>query len=108
MKSFLIVTALAVASLSIAAASTKSYEIILDTAATAGKTQLTAGHYKVKVNGNVAEFLNTDTSTRVTVPVKIETTKTKSDVTSVDTKTENGVSQIQSIELRNSNSKLEF
>lgn len=108
MKNILTITALAIASLSIASASTKSYEIVLNKATQAGATQLRAGHYMVKVNGSVAEFLNIDNSHTVKVPVKVQTTETKNDYTAVETKTENGVSQIQSIELGSSNSKLEF
>jgi hypothetical protein len=107
MKSILMVAALAVASLSMASA--KSYEITLNSPTTAGSTELRAGHYLVKVNGAFAEFLNVDNSHRVMVPVKaIDTTPSKFDQTAVDTKTENGVSQIQSIELQDTNSKLEF
>ena len=108
MKNFLTVTALAIASLSIAGATTKSYEIILDGPTLAGKTQLAAGHYRVKVSGNSAEFVNIDNSKSVSVPVTVETTSTKSPYTAVDTKSENGVNSIQSIELRDSNNKLEF
>ena len=106
MKNFLMITALAIASLSMASA--KSYEIILNTPTAAGKTELRAGHYTVKVNGAFAEFLNLDNSHTVMVPVTVETAKSKFDTTAVDTKTENGVSQIQSIELQDTNSKLEF
>jgi hypothetical protein len=108
MKNFLTVTALALASLTVAAAGTKSYEIRLDSNTVAGKTTLSAGHYRVKATGNVAEFYNVDNGRTTSVPVKMETTANKSDVTAVDTKSENGVSQIQSIELRDSNTKLEF
>jgi hypothetical protein len=106
MKSILMVAALAVASLSVVSA--KSYEIILNNPATAGSTELRAGHYLVKVNGAFAEFLNVDNSHSVMVPVKVETAKSKFDTTAVDTKNENGVSQIQSIELQDTTSKLEF
>lgn len=108
MKSILMVTALAIASLSIASASSKSYEIVLKTATTAGQTELRAGHYLVKVNGAFAEFVNIENSHRIMVPVRIETGASKFDNTAVDTKTENGVSQIESIELQDSNSRLEF
>jgi opacity protein-like surface antigen len=106
MKSILMVAALAVASLSFASA--KSYQIVLDSNAQAGKTELRAGHYRVKVNGAFAEFLNIDTNHTVMVPVKVETAPGKFDLTAVDTKTENGVSLIESIELQNTNEKLEF
>ena len=106
MKNFLMIAALAVASLSVAGA--KSYEIVLTTPATAGKIELRAGHYRVKVNGAFAEFLNLDNSHTTMVPVKVEAAKTRFDNTAVDCKTENGVQQIQSIELQDSNSVLEF
>ncbi|SPE42402.1 conserved exported hypothetical protein [Candidatus Sulfopaludibacter sp. SbA3] len=106
MKSILMVAALAVASLSVVSA--KSYEIVLNNPVQAGQTELRAGHYLVKVNGTFAEFLNIDNSHTIMVPVKVEAAPSKFDYTAVDTKTENGVSQIQSIELQDTNSKLEF
>jgi hypothetical protein len=108
MKSILMVTALAIASLSIASAGTKSYEIVLKTPSQAGQTELSAGHYLVKVNGAFADFVNVDNNHHIMVPVKVEAVNSKFDNTAVDTTTENGVSQIQSIELQDTNSKLEF
>jgi hypothetical protein len=108
MKSFLTVTALAIASLSIGAASTKSYEIILSTTTVAGQTQLAAGHYRVQLNGNTAQFVNVDNHKTVAVPVTVETTPAKAAQTAVETKETNGVTSLQSIELRDSNSKLGF
>ncbi len=108
MKSILIVTVLAIAGLSIASANSKSYEIVLNTAATAGQTELRAGRYLVKVNGAFAEFVNIENSHSIMAPVRIETGASKFDNTAVDTKTENGVSQIEFIELQDTNSKLEF
>jgi hypothetical protein len=106
MKSILMVAALAVASLSVVSA--KSYEITLTNPTLAGQTKLSAGHYLVKVNGSTAEFRNVDSSEKTTVPVKIENSATKFGYTAVDTKTQNGVSQIESIELQDTNSKLAF
>jgi hypothetical protein len=108
MKNILTVTALALASLTIAAAGTKSYEIVLDATSQAGKTVLSAGHYRVKATGEVAEFYNVDNGRTTSVPVKVATSPSKSEVTAVEAKTENGVSQIQAIDLRDSNTKLEF
>ncbi|SPE28894.1 conserved exported hypothetical protein [Candidatus Sulfopaludibacter sp. SbA3] len=106
MKSILMVAALAVASLSVVSA--KSYEIVLNSPTQAGKTELRAGHYMVKVNGAFAQFVNVENSQSVMVPVTVETAKSKFENTAVDTKTENGVSQIESIELQDTNTKLEF
>ncbi len=106
MKSILMVAALAIASLSVVSA--KSYEIVLTNPALAGQTKLAPGHYTVKVNGSNVEFRNADNSHTTTVPVKVENGATKFGYTAVDTKTDNGVDQIQSIELRDTNTKLEF
>jgi opacity protein-like surface antigen len=106
MKSILMVAALAVASLSVVSA--KTYDIILTNPALAGQTKLAPGHYTVKVNGSNAEFRNTDSSHTTSVPVKIENGSTKFGHTAVDTKKDNGVEQIESIELRDTNTKLEF
>ena len=62
----------------------------------------------MKVNGSNVEFRNADNSHTTTVPVKVENGATKFGYTAVDTKTDNGVDQIQSIELRDTNTKLEF
>jgi len=106
MKSILMVAALAIASLSVVSA--KSYEIVLTNPALAGQTKLAPGHYTVKVNGSNVEFRNADNSHTTTVPVKVENGGTKFGFTAVDTKTNNGVDQIESIELRDTNTKLEF
>ena len=106
MKNILIVTALAIASLSIASA--KSYEMVLNTPATAGKTELSAGRYRIKVNSGYAEFLNLDNNHTIMVPVRVDTGNDRFDYTAVETKKENGVQQIQSIELQDTNSTLEF
>jgi hypothetical protein len=108
MKNFLTVTALAIASLSIGVASTKSYEIVLSTPTVAGQTQLAAGHYRVHVNGNTAQFVNIESNKSVAVPVKIENTPAKAAQTSVETKETNGVTSLQSIELRDTSTKLGF
>jgi len=106
MKSILMIAALAVASLSVASA--KTYEFTLTNPTAAGQAELRAGHYLVKVNGAYAEFFNRDNRHTILVPVKVEAAEGMFDATAVEVKTENGVSQIQSIELQDSNSKLEF
>ncbi len=106
MKSILMVAALAVASLSVVSA--KSYEILLTSPTVAGQTTLSAGHYQVKVNGSNVEFKNLDNSQSTTVAVKVESADKKFNYTAVDTKTNNGVSQIESIELQDTNTKLAF
>jgi hypothetical protein len=106
MKSILMVAALAIASLSVGSATT--YDLILNNRVVAGHTELRAGHYLVKVKGAYAEFFNLDNRHTIMVPVRVEAATSKFDNTAVEAKTENGVSQIQSIELQDTNSKLEF
>ena len=106
MKNFLMIAALAVASLSVAGA--KSYEIVLNHAAVAGQTTLAAGHYRVKLNGSNLEFINVENSKSTSVPVKVQTGASKFEYTAVDTKTNNGVDQIEAIELQDTNTKLAF
>ncbi len=106
MKNFLIIAALAVASLSVAGA--KSYEIVLNHQTLAGQTTLAAGHYRVKLNGSNLEFVNVQSKKSTSVPVKVENGASKFEYTAVDTKTNNGVDQIESIQLQDSNTKLAF
>jgi phosphoribosylformylglycinamidine (FGAM) synthase-like amidotransferase family enzyme len=105
-RSLLIVGALTLSSLGIANA--KSFDVILGAPAMAGNTQLKAGEYKLKVEGTQATFTESQTSKSVTVPVKIENGDHKFGQTSVETSNQNGMDNIQAIDLAGSNTKLEF
>ncbi len=105
-KSWLLVGALAFASLSIASA--KTYHITLDESAQAGTVQLAAGEYKVKVDGPNAIFTNIDTGKSTSAPVKVASTGPKHDVTAVDTSKESGTNKLQAIEVGGSNETLQF
>lgn len=105
-KSFLIVGALGLASLSIASA--KSYDIILDSAAMAGNTQLRPGEYKLKIEGSQAVFTDVQTSKSWTAPVKVQNTDKKFDQTVVESTHQGDMAHIDSIDLGGSNTKLEF
>ena len=80
----------------------------MNTPTAAGQTELRAGHYLVKVNGAYAEFLNIEQQSQRHGAGEGRDRQGKFENTAVDTKTENGVSQIESIQLRDTNSKLEF
>ncbi|SPE43517.1 conserved exported hypothetical protein [Candidatus Sulfopaludibacter sp. SbA3] len=104
-KSFILVGSLALFSL---IASAKTYEIALASPALAGKVQLNAGNYRVKVEGGNATFTDENTDKAITVPVKVEQAPKKFEQTAVDTTKENGADHIQAIELGGSTNKLEF
>jgi PKD repeat protein len=102
----LLLGVLALATLSFASA--KSYTVTLTHSSKAGSQQLTAGDYKVKVDGANAVFTDSRTSKSVTVPVKVETSEKKFKVTSVDSTHDGGADRITSIQLGGSTTKLEF
>jgi len=103
-KTLLLIGTLALASI----ASAKSYDIILSTPAKAGGVQLAAGEYSLKVQGANAVFTNVETGKSFTAAVKTEDAGKKFATTSVDCNTKNGASQITSIELGGSSTKLEL
>jgi hypothetical protein len=104
-RSLLIVGAL---TLSSGIASAKSFDVILAAPAMAGNTELKAGEYKLKVEGTQATFTEAQSSKSITVPVKIENADHKFGQTSVETSNQNGMDNIQAIDLAGSNTKLEF
>jgi hypothetical protein len=104
-KSLVLVGALALCSL---IASAKTYDISLTAPALAGKVQLSAGQYRVKVDGGNVTFTDINSFKSYTAPVKIEQATKKFAQTAVDTDNENGAEHIQSIELGGSTTKLEF
>jgi hypothetical protein len=105
-RSLLIVGALTLSSLGIASA--KSFDIVLGAPAMAGSTELKAGEYKLKVDGTQAVFTDTQNAKSITVPVKVENADHKFGQTSVETSNQNGMDNIQAIDLGGSNTKLEF
>lgn len=102
----LLVGVLALAALSFA--STKTYTVSLTHAAKAGAQQLTAGDYRVKVDGANAVFTDVRTSKSVSVPVKIETGDKKFKFTAVDSTQDGSAERINAIELGGSTTKIEF
>jgi hypothetical protein len=102
----LVVTALALASLSMASA--KSYSFILSAPAKAGELQLAPGEYKVEVDGANAVFTEQKSGKHLTTPVKVESGDKKHDMTAIETtKTADG-EKVKAIELGGSNETLQF
>lgn len=108
MKSRLSLLAAVLALATISFASAKTYSVSLTHPSLAGTQQLTAGEYRVKVDGGTAVFTDMRTSKSVTVPVKIETGDKKFKVTSVDSSNAGAAERINSIELGGSTTKIEF
>jgi hypothetical protein len=106
MKSVFITAAFALATLSIASA--KSYDITLGVPAMAGNTELKAGQYKLKVDGNQAVFTNAEDAKSFTTPVRIENSDRKFDQTAIQSRNQNGTDSIREIDLGGSTTKLEF
>jgi len=104
-KSLLFLGALALST--VALAGTKSYEIQLIAPVQAGSTQLTAGAYRLRVEGSNAVFTNLDNKHTFVAPVKIATTQ-KHEQTAVETKSDTGSPHITSIDLGGSTETLEF
>ena len=92
----------------VAFAAPKTYSVVVSTPMKAGSAQLAAGDYKVKVEGANAVFTDQHTRASVTVPVKVENGAEKFHSTAVDTTKQGDTTQITSIELGGSNTKLEF
>src|ERR1700722_16046957 len=102
-KSLIIMGALTLSSLGIASA--KSYDIVLQTPAMAGTSELKPGEYKLKVEGSQAVFTGQDAKS-FSVPVKIESNDKKFANTSVETTNQGGMDNIQTIDLGGSNTRL--
>jgi hypothetical protein len=105
-RSLIIVGALTLSSIGVASA--KSFDVILGAPAMAGNTELKAGEYKITVEGTQAVFKEAQGSKSIAVPVKVENADHKFGQTSVETSNQNGMDNIQSIDLGGSNTKLEF
>ena len=105
-KSVLVIGALMLGSLGIASA--KSYDFILDSNTQVGNLDLKPGHYKVKLDGSNADFMNSDNNKSFTAPVKVQDATTKFHHTEILTDRQNGTEHLQEIDLGGSKTKLEF
>jgi hypothetical protein len=108
MKSIIVATALGLCSLTFASASANTYNIRLAEPTKAGNAQLAAGTYKLNINGQIATFTNVDTNKSVMVMVRPGFGSRTFERTTVELKEQNGVDRLESIELEDSSSTLEF
>ena len=92
----------------VAVGSAKSWNIVLDSKATAGAVQLPAGDYSLKLDGTQAVFTAADSGRKYNVSVKIETESKKFDETALENTTQGGMEVINSIDLGGTTTKLEF
>ena len=106
MKKFLVVSALALASLTVVSA--KTYEITLSNPTKVGNVQLKPGQYKLKVDGSNAVFTDLNSAKSFTTPVKVETTDKKFDDTRVQSVKDGEADRINEIDLGGSKTKLGF
>ena len=87
-------------------ASAKTYNVNLYSAANVGGTELKPGPYKVEVKDGKAVLANG--KLRAEAPVKIETSESKFDATTVRFRDAGGKMEIQEIRLGGTNTKLVF
>jgi hypothetical protein len=106
MKSLILTGALALSGMTLASA--KTYNVNLIAPATAGAVQLKAGEYKLNIDGRVAKFTSVETNKTVLLPVRFDNGMISYGRTALDLKTVDGVQHIDSIQLEDSNSKIEF
>jgi hypothetical protein len=105
-KSILLAAAIGVSTLTFASAQT--FNIQLNSATAAGNTQLAAGSYKLNLSGRIATFTNVETSKSVMVMVRQGSSSQMFERNAIELKNENGVKRLESIQLEDSSSTLEF
>jgi len=106
MKSMILAGALALSSMTLASA--KTYNVRLNENTSAGTLELKAGDYRLNVEGQVATFTNVETNRSILLLVRVANGPETFDHTAIGTKSVDGVQRMESIELENSNNKLEF
>lgn len=96
----------AVCGLSIASA--KTYNIHLESKAILGTTHLTAGRYKLALDGNKAVLTNTESRKSVDAKVKVATEARKYDYTAIELQNSADGQHIQAIELGGTKMRVQF
>lgn len=86
----------------------KSWSFSLSTPAAVGTTQLEAGKYSIKMDGNTAILTLERNNKSVKVPAKATQASTKFHATRVNTKASGSAVQLSSIDLGGSTTSLEF
>jgi len=98
--------AFAVFGASLAAA--KSYQITLDSPSKVGNMELKRGQYAIAVDASKVRFVDSSSGKSIETSGTIINTQKKYKDTVVNTKTVNGTSQIQEIELGGTSTKIQF
>jgi hypothetical protein len=106
LKSVLLAGVLALATLSLGIA--KTYGISFSHPTKAGSVQLSAGTYKLAIDGNKATFTEVKTSKSVTVDVKVENAAKSFADTKLEEGTEGGNAVLKDIEVGGSKIKIDF
>ncbi|MGH9665724.1 MAG: hypothetical protein ACRD9L_14965 [Bryobacteraceae bacterium] len=101
-----LLVAFAVLGLSIASA--KTFHIDLSTPAKAGNADLAPGHYNVVLNASQVRFTDVDTGKSTETNAKVQNVAKKFAYTAVESKTVDGHSQIQEIDLGGTKTKATF
>ncbi len=86
---------------------TKQYSITLTQPVTVGTVKLAPGDYKLKVDGFNAIFINKQRK-EFSSPVKVQPADKKAAATAIETREENGVSEITIIDIGGADFKLVF
>jgi hypothetical protein len=89
-------------------AKSKSYDLTIGSPTKVGSIVLKSGDYRFKVEGTNVVFTRTLNDATSTVPVKVETGKSKSPKTSVTQTTDGGQTRIVSIEPKGTTDILKF
>lgn len=106
MKSLILAAALGLASMTFASAAT--YNLTLAAPTKAGSVNLDPGAYQLRYDGHIAYFTNVETNKSVMVVPQRDSSLAPYDRTKIELKDEAGSQRMESIELENSNNKLEF
>jgi hypothetical protein len=106
MKSVLLAAVLALCTLSLGIA--KTYGISFSHPIKAGSIALSAGDYKLTIDGNKATFTEVKTSKSFTTDVKVENAAKSFENTRVDEATDGGNAVIKDIEVGGSKIKIAF
>ncbi len=94
--------------LSASVAAAKDFTVSISRAFQVGTTPLKAGEYRLKLEGTKVTLIDKKNHPAAEAEVTVEQTEKKTPQTTVFTHVENGVNQIQSIDLGGSTTRLVF
>ena len=87
-------------------AAAKSYQVTLDSVATAGTNELKAGQYEVKLEGSQVVFTDEDRGKSISVPVTVEHGAKKFSDTVLESTNKDGKVTIEAITLGGSDTRV--